>query len=52
MQIIVNEEMMGDTDCIHEWVVTTDENNFPEDVMCSKCKEAVIVIDQEYEEDE
>lgn len=45
MQIIVNEEMMEDEDCIHEWKVTTDENNFPEDVMCSKCKEVVIMVD-------
>ena len=31
--------------CFHYWIVTTDDNNFPEDVMCSKCKEVAIMVD-------
>ena len=44
MKIIVNEGIVEDTDCRHEWQVTVDENNFPEDVMCDKCKEVVIMV--------
>lgn len=52
VNIIVNEEIMEDTDCSHEWKVTVDENNFPEDVMCRKCKEVVIMVDMEDEQTE
>ena len=30
--------------CIHKWIVTVDEDNCPEDVMCSKCKEVIIMV--------
>ncbi len=36
--------------CKHEWIVTVDEDNFPEDVMCSRCGEVVIMVVQESEE--
>ncbi len=38
---------MGQDECVHKWIVTTDDNNFPEDVMCSKCQEVVIMVDKE-----
>jgi len=37
-------------ECIHNWIVTTDDDNRPEDIMCSKCKEVTIFI--KYDEDE
>ena len=49
MEILVNEEMMEDEGCYHQWVVTTDDNNFPEDIMCSECKEVVIMVNMEEE---
>jgi len=33
--------------CHHEWIVTVDKTNFPQDIMCSKCKEVVILVEKE-----
>jgi len=32
--------------CEHEWIVTVDDDNFPEDVMCKHCCEVVIMVDK------
>lgn len=43
---------MSEETCKHEWIVTVDNDNFPEDVMCRKCKEVVIMVDRETNKDD
>lgn len=38
---------MATQECKHDWIVTTTEDNLPEDVMCEKCKAVVIMVDHE-----
>ena len=43
----VHTSMIGEPikdGCAHKWVVTTDEFNEPEDVMCDICKEVRIFV--------
>ncbi len=35
--------------CYHDWIVTTDDDNNPEDVMCDRCKEVIVLFDNEAE---
>ena len=35
---------MEKIDCKHKWIVTVDEDNYPEDIMCSECKEVVLML--------
>jgi len=29
-------------ECIHEWIVLTNDYNEPVDIMCSECKEVIM----------
>lgn len=40
---------MNDKTCEHNWIVTVDDDNFPEDIMCSKCRKVVIMVVREEE---
>ena len=43
------KSIMEVVSCEHKWIVTTNEKNEPEDVMCENCKEVRIMVDHKNE---
>ncbi len=35
---------MDNDECKHDWIVTVDNDNYLEDIICSKCKEVVVML--------